>query len=194
MSNDVKGTIRSSVSLSLAELAEIYIDGACACSMLAKIYIDAAVCCSNLRTFRLVTCRHFGSRILLCLTFAPVYHFRHNRYGLTMQQGATALQQLGVQVQGLLSTSHYSFTPSGEVLGCYGRSIYSSCQPAAAGSAETNAEIVAAAAATFPTKTNPLEGQGKSKGSDRRGKHPRNRKKVVTYYEGSDGVIPHALC
>lgn len=87
-----------------------------------------------------------------------------------MQQGATALQQLGVQVQGLLSTSHYSFTPSGEVLGCYGRSIYSSCQPAAAGSAETNAEIVAAAAATFPTKTNPLEGQGKSKGSDRRGK------------------------
>lgn len=57
---------------------------------------------------------------------------RRQGYGLTMQQGATALQQLGVHVHGLLSTAHFSFTPSGEVLGCYGRSIYSSCQPSAA--------------------------------------------------------------
>ena len=38
------------------------------------------------------------------------------------------MKELGVEVHGLLSSSHYAFDTAGEVIGAYGRSIYTSCQ------------------------------------------------------------------
>lgn len=50
---------------------------------------------------------------------------RRQGYGLTMQQGARVLQQLGVSVQGgVVSTAHFSLSPTGDLLGCYGRDVY----------------------------------------------------------------------
>lgn len=50
---------------------------------------------------------------------------RRQGYGLTMQQGARVLQQLGVSVQGgIVSTAHFSLSPTGDLLGCYGRDVY----------------------------------------------------------------------
>ena len=42
-----------------------------------------------------------------------------------MQQGETALRQLGVSLSGISSHSHLSFTPQGKLIGCYGRALYS---------------------------------------------------------------------
>lgn len=50
---------------------------------------------------------------------------RAQGYGLTMQQGAAALGSLGVTAWGVSSSSHYSFDPAGNVIGCYGRALYS---------------------------------------------------------------------
>ena len=47
---------------------------------------------------------------------------RGGRYGFTLQQGAAALRQLGIEPVGISSTAHYSFDPQGAVLGCYGAS------------------------------------------------------------------------
>lgn len=48
---------------------------------------------------------------------------RSQGYGLTMQQGANSLKQLGISVPGITSTSHFSFRVDGTILGCYGRDI-----------------------------------------------------------------------
>jgi len=49
---------------------------------------------------------------------------RAQGYGLTMQQGATALARLGVPNEGVFSTAHNSFLPSGELIGSYGRLVH----------------------------------------------------------------------
>eukprot|EP00040_Diaphanoeca_grandis_P018354 m.96520 g.96520 ORF g.96520 m.96520 type:complete len:646 (-) comp26900_c0_seq7:123-2060(-) len=54
-------------------------------------------------------------------------HFnqRQQGYGLTLQQGTIALQQLGINIDmGISSHSHFSFNPQGKLIGCYGRSLY----------------------------------------------------------------------
>eukprot|EP00039_Didymoeca_costata_P010279 m.138116 g.138116 ORF g.138116 m.138116 type:complete len:498 (+) comp14768_c0_seq1:198-1691(+) len=49
---------------------------------------------------------------------------RHQGYGLTMQQGAYALRDLGITLeQKISSSSHYSYTSSGNLIGCYGRGV-----------------------------------------------------------------------
>lgn len=48
---------------------------------------------------------------------------RAQGYGLTMQQGAAALRQLGIECDGIYSTAHFSFSPDGTVLGGYGRRL-----------------------------------------------------------------------
>ena len=49
---------------------------------------------------------------------------RAQGYGLTMQQGANALAQLGVPNQGVFSHTHRSFLPDGTLLGEYGRAVH----------------------------------------------------------------------
>ena len=49
---------------------------------------------------------------------------RAQGYGLTMQQGATALKQLGLPNEGVFSLAHHSFLPDGSMIGSYGRAIY----------------------------------------------------------------------
>ena len=49
---------------------------------------------------------------------------RAQGYGLTMQQGATALARLGVPNVGVFSTAHHSFLPDGTMIGSYGRAVY----------------------------------------------------------------------
>ena len=51
---------------------------------------------------------------------------RSQGYGLTMQQGANALAQLGLsdEVHGVSSSIHFSFLPCGEMLGAFGRALY----------------------------------------------------------------------
>ena len=51
---------------------------------------------------------------------------RAQGYGLTMQQGATALRQLGLPNAGCFSVAHYTFLPDGAVLGGYGRALHES--------------------------------------------------------------------
>ncbi len=65
---------------------------------------------------------------------------RSQGYGLTMQQGVAALQQLAVDVncESVSSDVHYSFDPSGHVIGCYGRSLLSSSR---GGRVVKNAEV-----------------------------------------------------
>ena len=72
-----------------------------------------------------------------------------------MQQGAAALKQLGVRLDGISSHAHFSFSPDGQAIGCYGRSLYSNCQPALTASQspqpsapETAADIPSDAAAS----------------------------------------------
>jgi hypothetical protein len=48
---------------------------------------------------------------------------RRQGYGLTMQQGGTALAKLGLQPEGVSSSSHFVFSPRGEVLGFFGRAL-----------------------------------------------------------------------
>lgn len=73
--------------------------------------------------------------------------FAHRRqgYGLTMQQGGTALSHLGVNLRGgIKSSSHYSFDPAGDVLGCYGRAVYNKTkgkEPSDAGRGRHNLHI-----------------------------------------------------
>ena len=38
-----------------------------------------------------------------------------------MQQGATALKQLGLPNEGVFSVAHHSFLPDGSLIGSYGR-------------------------------------------------------------------------
>jgi salicylate hydroxylase len=49
---------------------------------------------------------------------------RAQGYGLTLQQGGRALQRLGVELAGVSSRAHFSFLPSGELLGAFGRALY----------------------------------------------------------------------
>jgi len=49
---------------------------------------------------------------------------RAQGYGLTMQQGATALMQLGLPNEGVFSHTHRSFLPDGTLLGEYGRAVH----------------------------------------------------------------------
>lgn len=49
---------------------------------------------------------------------------RAQGYGLTMQQGATALMQLGIPNEGVFSHTHRSFLPDGTLLGEYGRAVH----------------------------------------------------------------------
>ena len=51
---------------------------------------------------------------------------RAQGYGLTMQQGATALAQLGLPNEGVFSYAHSSFLPDGTLLGEYGRGVHES--------------------------------------------------------------------
>jgi salicylate hydroxylase len=48
-------------------------------------------------------------------------------YGLTLQQGGAALRALGLAGRlegvGISSTAHYSYSPDGSLLGCYGRRV-----------------------------------------------------------------------
>jgi 2-polyprenyl-6-methoxyphenol hydroxylase-like FAD-dependent oxidoreductase len=49
---------------------------------------------------------------------------RAQGYGLTMQQGATALMHLGIPNEGVFSHTHRSFLPDGTLLGEYGRAVH----------------------------------------------------------------------
>jgi len=51
---------------------------------------------------------------------------RSQGYGLTMQQGANALAKLGLsdKISGVTSLAHFSFLPSGELIGAFGREFY----------------------------------------------------------------------
>ena len=51
---------------------------------------------------------------------------RAQGYGLTMQQGANALSELGVPNEGVFSTAHHSFLPDGQLIGSYGRAVHAS--------------------------------------------------------------------
>ena len=51
---------------------------------------------------------------------------RAQGYGLTMQQGANALRDLGLPNRGVFSLSHSSFLPDGTLLGMYGRAVHES--------------------------------------------------------------------
>jgi salicylate hydroxylase len=51
---------------------------------------------------------------------------RAQGYGLTMQQGANALRDLGLANRGIFSTAHSSFLPDGTLLGTYGRAVHAS--------------------------------------------------------------------
>eukprot|EP00941_MAST-03F_sp_MAST-3F-sp1_P004956 g4956.t1 len=53
------------------------------------------------------------------------FNARAQGYGLTMQQAGTALRALGIpfNLESISSSAHYSFTPDGEVIGCYGRRL-----------------------------------------------------------------------
>lgn len=53
------------------------------------------------------------------------FNMRSQGYGLTMQQGGAALKQLGLDMKpdSISSTAHFSFTPNGKVIGCYGRRL-----------------------------------------------------------------------
>jgi salicylate hydroxylase len=46
---------------------------------------------------------------------------RRQGYGLTMQQGRSALARLGLDVRGVNTRAHLSFDPAGNLLGSYGR-------------------------------------------------------------------------
>jgi len=48
---------------------------------------------------------------------------RRQGYGLTMQQGGTALTKLGLQPEGISSSSHFVFNTAGEILGFFGRAL-----------------------------------------------------------------------
>ena len=58
---------------------------------------------------------------------------RAQGYGLTMQQGGRALAALGVELSGVSSAAHFSFLPSGQLLGAFGRALYDSCRARGAG-------------------------------------------------------------
>ena len=49
---------------------------------------------------------------------------RAQGYGLTLQQGARALRQLGLPNEGVFSIAHHSFLPNGSLIGSYGRAVY----------------------------------------------------------------------
>ncbi len=53
------------------------------------------------------------------------FEARAQGYGLTMQQGSLALRELGlaatVVAEDTPSSSHYVFTSSGHIIGCFGR-------------------------------------------------------------------------
>ena len=49
---------------------------------------------------------------------------RAQGYGLTMQQGANALRDLGLPNEGVFSVAHNSFLPDGTLLGSYGRGVH----------------------------------------------------------------------
>ena len=49
---------------------------------------------------------------------------RAQGYGLTMQQGANALRDLGLCNRGIFSIAHHSFLPDGTLLGSYGRAVH----------------------------------------------------------------------
>ena len=51
---------------------------------------------------------------------------RAQGYGLTLQQGARALKQLGLPNEGVFSVAHHSFLPNGSLIGSYGRAVYAS--------------------------------------------------------------------
>ena len=51
---------------------------------------------------------------------------RAQGYGLTMQQGASALKQLGLPNEGVFSVAHHSFLPDGRLIGSYGRAVHES--------------------------------------------------------------------
>ena len=46
---------------------------------------------------------------------------RRQGYGITVQQGGTALRRLGVPIEGIAAGHHYAFDSTGRTLGCYGR-------------------------------------------------------------------------
>lgn len=81
---------------------------------------------------------------------------RRQGYGLTMQQGGTALTRLGLQPEGISSSSHFVFNPAGQVLGFFGRALQSptacsnSCSPPAARPKVRTRLLPAAAAACEP--------------------------------------------
>lgn len=53
------------------------------------------------------------------------YAARRQGYGLTLQQGARAIEQLGLTLgHGIVSTAHFSLAPNGDLLGCYGKRVY----------------------------------------------------------------------
>eukprot|EP00501_MAST-03F_sp_TOSAG23-6_P000757 GSMAST32.ASY1.ANO1.785.1 assembled CDS len=58
------------------------------------------------------------------------FNERSQGYGLTMQQGGAALEALGIRFEeeSISSSAHYSFKPSGEVIGCYGRRLRAAAQ------------------------------------------------------------------
>jgi 2-polyprenyl-6-methoxyphenol hydroxylase-like FAD-dependent oxidoreductase len=85
---------------------------------------------------------------------------RSQGYGLTMQQGANALAQLGLsdEVHGVSSCVHFSFLPHGEMLGAFGRALYGSSEAGASGGAEEEEEAAVGARADAPAAAG-LEGR-----------------------------------
>ena len=65
---------------------------------------------------------HRGHKVLI---FERDTHFSYRKqgYGLTIQQGMHALSQLGLTAYGISSTAHFSISPDGTLLGCYGRAV-----------------------------------------------------------------------
>jgi 2-polyprenyl-6-methoxyphenol hydroxylase-like FAD-dependent oxidoreductase len=66
---------------------------------------------------------------------------RAQGYGLTLQQGGRAVQRLGLELPGISSMAHFSFLPSGTLLGAFGRRLYRSCGGGGAAPRRSNVHL-----------------------------------------------------
>jgi salicylate hydroxylase len=58
------------------------------------------------------------------------FSIRRQGYGLTLQQGGSALRELGIEIhREAPSSSHFSFTKDGEIVGFFGRAFLNSTDP-----------------------------------------------------------------
>jgi salicylate hydroxylase len=100
---------------------------------------------------------------------------RRQGYGLTMQQGRSALAKLGLDVRGVNSTAHFSYDEKGTLLGKYGRGTRTDL--AAASGEECKAGLESDAIGDLASSSTPVESAcSKSRASSTHNFHlPRQR-------------------